>query len=51
MESSTYYKPYTAPCIEVVEIVLESKVLQPSSVSISNSNISDLDEDNDEFIW
>ena len=50
MESNTH-KPYTAPCIEAVEVVLESKVLQPSTVSLGKSNISNLDEDDNDFVW
>ena len=44
------YKPYTTPCIEVVDVVLESTVLQPSTVSNSTS-ITNLDEDDEEFVW
>ena len=49
MESSTY-KPYTTPCIEVVEVVLESTVLQSSTVNNSTS-ITNLDEDDNDFVW
>ncbi len=48
MKSSTY-KPYTAPSIEVAEVILESTVLQPSTYFGSKN--SDLDEDDDEFVW
>ena len=44
MKSGTY-KPYTAPSIEVAEVVLESTVLQLST------KISDLEEDDEEFVW
>ena len=44
MKSGTY-KPYTAPSIEVAEVVLESTVLQLST------KISDLEEDDNEFVW
>lgn len=47
MESRTY-KPYTAPRIEVEDVVLESAVMQTSSIF---SSIMDLDEDKDYFIW
>ena len=48
MKSSTY-KPYTAPSIEVEELVLESTVLE-FSTHIGSKN-SDLDEDDEEFVW
>ena len=44
------YKPYTAPCIEVVEVVLESKVLQIINAS-NSSSITNLDEDDENFIF
>ena len=47
MKSRTY-KPYSAPCIEVVDVVLESTVLEPSTVC--DSDITDLEEDNP-FVW
>ena len=50
MESGTY-KPYAAPCIEVVDVVLESTVLEPSTVSLGKSSITNLDEDDEEFVW
>ena len=48
MKSRTY-KPYSAPCIEVVDVVLESTVLE-FSTHIDSKN-SDLDEDDEEFVW
>ena len=48
MKSSTY-KPYTPPSIEVAEVILESTVLEPSTYF--GSKISDLEEDDEEFVW
>ena len=42
---SNSYKPYTPPCIEVEEVVIESAVLQSSA----NSRTRNLEEY--DFIW
>ena len=42
---SNSYKPYTPPCIEVEEVVLEFAILGGGSFSTQSLNSEDVDED------
>jgi hypothetical protein len=50
MKSRTY-KPYSAPCIEVVDVVLESTVLEGSYRLLGTTGTQNLDEDDNDFVW